>query len=413
MSARRAMPSAAVIVVGTELVLGLRPDTNGPEIARFLAAAGYAPRTLFALPDDHTHLAAYLRTAIADHDLVVVTGGLGPTHDDVTREASADALGRALRPDSHLERALQAIAEGHREPRAAAQVLRQALVIEGARVLAPSIGTAPGQVVATARGSLVLLPGPPAEMRPMLAEAVEPFTSAEAPPPRVLGCVGIRESDAQLRAERALESHTGVALTVLGRPSLVDVVLIADGTDGSGLAAAADDVASALAPHCYATDGATLAEVVIRDATARGISIGSAESCTGGLVAAALTDVAGSSAVFRGSIVAYADDIKRSALSVSPGTLATHGAVSETSVREMALGAREALGVDVALGITGIAGPAGGTAEKPVGLVWFAIADHTTVTAGPVTFRGDRALVRTRATVHALDLLRRAVTPRS
>jgi len=238
-----------------------------------------------------------------------------------------------------------------------------------------------------------------------------PVSAIEAPEPRVLGCVGIRESDAQLRAERALEAHPGVGLTVLGRPSLVDVLLIADGADADGLARAADDVASALAPHCYAGDGATLAEVVIRTAEARGITIGLAESCTGGLVAAALTGVAGSSAVFRGGIVAYADDIKRSTLDVSPDTLASHGAVSEACVREMALGAREALGVDIALGITGIAGPDGATPGKPLGLVWFAISDRAGVSAESLTFKGDRALVRARATVHALDLIRQALSP--
>ncbi len=413
MTAGAPVPTAAVLVVGTELVYGLRPDTNGPDVARSVAAAGYTPSVIAALPDDRSVIAAHVRDATSAHDLVVVTGGLGPTHDDVTREAAADALGLPLRVEHDVASTLEGIAEGHREPGAASQVLRQACVLEGARVLTPSTGTAPGQVVPTARGHLVLLPGPPGEMRPMLAESLAALVRREQVPPRVIGCVDIRESDAQLRAERALEGHRGVSLTVLGRPSLVDVVLIAHDLDTAALAAAADEVASALAPHCYATDGASLAEVVVGGAAARGITLGLAESCTGGLVAAALTDVPGSSATFRGAIVAYADEIKRSALRVSHDVLAAHGAVSEACVREMATGAREMLGADVAMAITGIAGPGGGGPDKPVGLVWFAVADGSSVSAGSRAFDGDRSLVRERATVHALDLLRLTVAPRA
>ncbi len=403
---------AAVIAVGSELTEGIRTDTNGPEVSRALAGAGWVVSAREQLPDDRALLAGRIASQLAANDLVVVTGGLGPTHDDVTRDAAADALGVTPGRDPALERALGPVVERHTSPQARAQVLRQALVLPGAKVLAPSVGTAPGQLLATAGGArLLLLPGPPREMRPMLAEAIALLSPTRPPGVRTLGCVGLPESDAQVMAEEVLAAHPGVALTVLARPSLVDVVLLPRGADAETLDAAADAVAARLGEHCYAIDGSSLAATVLRVAREAGVTIATAESCTGGLVSAELTAVAGSSATFTGGVVAYSDPLKRSLLGVSTGTLASNGAVSEAVAREMAEGGRRACGADVCVAITGIAGPGGGTTTKPVGTVWFACASRAGTAASLATFSGDREVVRARATVRALDLLRRAVRP--
>lgn len=411
LSRRLARPASAVVVVGTELVTGHRADTNGEEIARVLAAAGFRMRVREALADDTALLAERLRALCGEYELVVVTGGLGPTHDDVTREAAAQALGVSLVRDASLEAALTKVAESHREPRARAQVMRQADVLPGAKVFNPSSGTAPGQLVRTERGHLLLLPGPPRELRPMLAEALECLPRATVPAPRVIGCVDIRESDVQLVAERVLAAYPGISLTVLARPALVDVALFDEGAGDSVLERAATDVAEALADTVYATSGDTLAETVIGLARGSGFTLACAESCTGGMIASSLTAVPGASTAFLGSAVTYSDALKTRVLHVSPESISSCGAVSAAVVSEMASGARALMAADLALAVSGIAGPGGGTPRKPVGTVWFAIATAEGVTATHRIFPGDRHAVRERATVIGLDLLRREMRP--
>lgn len=398
--------TAAIVTVGTELTEGLRLDTNTAEIAAGIASTGLLLREAATVPDDADALAAALQRLTAEHDLVVVTGGLGPTHDDVTREAAAVALGIALVADPKLTALLEPMADRHTEPRAAEQLLSQALVLEGAEVIVPTSGTAPGQVVPTAAGLLALLPGPPHEMRPMLATVLVHFASDRAAP-RSLGVVGMTESDAQIVAQRALEPHTGVGLTLLAAPGQVSIVLLDEGAGEQGVASAAESVASALGESCYSTDGSGLAESVVRAARSAGATLATAESCTGGMVASAITDVAGASDVFSGAVVAYANEAKQTVLRVPEELLSTHGAVSAQSARAMAEGARRSFGADLAVSTTGIAGPSGGTPDKPRGLVWFGVATPREVVTASRSFLGDRAGVRQRATLTALDLLRR------
>lgn len=399
-----ARPTAAIVTVGTELTSGLRRDTNGGEIARALSDAGYAVASLCSLPDDMAAVEAILKTLTSTHALVVVTGGLGPTHDDITREAASQALGRPLVRDEAIAARLQQLALRHKEPRARAQMSRQADVLQGATVLPAVAGTAPGQVVPTPAGSLVLLPGPPNEMRPLLAHALE--NASPAAKPVRLRCVGITESDAQHRVEPVI-AGLHVDLTLLASPDDVEVVLFPHDGDASDLDAAADAARSALGTACYSDDGSSLPEVVLALARTKGWRLACAESCTGGLLAAALTDVPGASDVFAGGIVAYANDVKSRLLGVPDGMLAQFGAVSSQTAEAMAEGALREGEATLAVSTTGVAGPGGGTDEKPVGLVWFGIAD----TEGRVRsferhFGGDRDMVRRRATATALDLLR-------
>ncbi len=405
--------TAAIVTVGSELVEGLRVDTNTAEIARALAPRGLRVSEAVSVGDDPALLSRLLARLTADHDLVVTTGGLGPTHDDITRQAAATALGVSLTRDPRLEDLLAPFVARHRDPVAAGSILVQAEVLDGAKVIDPTTGTAPGQIVATPAGFLVLLPGPPSEMRPMLEQALARYALIRAEPIE-LGVVGLSESDAQVTAQGALAAYPGVELTVLAKPGDVRVILLDDGAGPERLTAAADAVTDALGESCYATDGATLAEAVIACARATGATIATAESCTGGLVAASLTDVAGSSDAFCGGVVSYANQAKIDLLDVPAGLLAQFGAVSEETARAMAQGARERLGADIAVSVTGIAGPSGGTVAKPVGLVWFAIATSGGTTAVQRRFgeRSSRASIRARATSTALDLLRLALKGR-
>jgi len=404
--------TAAIVTIGAELTQGLRVDTNTSEIARALTPRGFRVTEALSLPDDADIVSASLRRLVDEHDLVVTTGGLGPTHDDITREAASHALGLRLTRDPRIEALLAPAVARHANPVAAAQVLVQADVPDGAEVIDPVTGTAPGLVIDTTSSTLALLPGPPSEMRPMLAALVARYPRVRART-RELGVVGMSESDAQVITQSALGAVTGVAFTVLARPGDVRVLLGDEGIGESGLAVAADAVRDALGSHCYSAYGQTLAAVVIEKARERGVTIGAAESCTGGMLSAELTEVSGASDAFLGSVVSYSNEVKTGVLDVGAQLLDEHGAVSEECARAMAEGARRHLASDIAVSITGIAGPTGGSAEKPVGLVWFALAtDSGTTSESRLFVPGGREAVRARATATALNLLRIEVLSR-
>ncbi|MDO8949917.1 MAG: nicotinamide-nucleotide amidohydrolase family protein [Actinomycetota bacterium] len=400
-------PTAAILTIGTELVTGQRLDTNSTEIALALHAAGFTVTEMLSLGDDVAACARQLERLCAACELVIVTGGLGPTHDDITREGASHALKRPLLRDQSIAEGLLTVIARHRDPKAAEHILLQADILEDATVIPATTGTAPGQAAATPRGTLLLLPGPPHEMRPMLAAFLgEHHTGV---PPVRLRCTGTTESDVQLAAQRALAGHRGVELTVLAAPAEVEVVLFDEGAGEEGLLAAGLAVEAALGDVCYSNDGASLAEVVVRRACAAGVRLACAESCTGGLIASALTDVAGASDVFTGGVVAYSNDLKIAALDVPPGLLAQFGAVSGETAAAMAEGIAALTGATYAVATTGIAGPGGGSYEKPVGLVWFGLVTPKGTSTSCRSFPGDRAGVRIRATRTALDLVRRAL----
>ncbi|MBN1192269.1 MAG: nicotinamide-nucleotide amidohydrolase family protein [Coriobacteriia bacterium] len=400
-------PTAAIVTVGTELTTGLRRDTNGGDIALTLSEAGYDVRMISALPDEVEVVESSLRALIGLYDILVVTGGLGPTHDDITREAAARALGRDIHRDPSLTDALERAASVHEQPKARTQMLRQADVIDGAIVLPTAAGTAPGQLVETDRTTVILLPGPPNEMRPLLAAALE---GRSRPNPAVrLKCTDITESDAQQLVEPAIASYR-VDLTLLAAPGDIEVILYGRDGDPTDLGPAAAAARTALGDACYSDDGSTLAATVLRLAHDTGEHLSCAESCTGGLIAAAITDVPGSSEVFCGGVVAYANDAKTRLLDVPPEVLAEHGAVSEHTARAMARGALALPGATLSVATTGVAGPGGGSDSRPVGLVWFAVAHvDGRIETEERRLSGSRELIRHRATLAALNLLRRAM----
>jgi nicotinamide-nucleotide amidase len=413
-------PRAAIVASGSELVRGDRRDRNGPFLAATLLRAGIEPARITVVGDD----AQELERALADgltHDLLCVTGGLGPTHDDRTMELLARAAGARLRVDAELEAEIGAISHaiarrlGRPYADFADGVRKQATVPAGSGVVGIA-GTAPAIVLDTGSCVAVALPGPPRELAELWPSVVEAapmrrlLARAAAPERRVLRFYGLSESAlAQALADAGGEGR-GVTVTICAR----DFELVLDLLVDAGGETRADELERSLLEaagrHLFARDDEPTAALVLRLLRERGLTLATAESCTGGLVAARLTDVPGSSDVFVGSVVAYADDVKAAALGVPRETLDAHGAVSAETAAAMAAGARVALGADVAVAVTGIAGPGGGSADKPVGLVFLEAAAPDGARTLRLELRGDRETVRARAAVAALHLIRTLVT---
>ena len=402
-----------LVTVGTELLLGLTLDTNGAEIARRLAAVGIRVVRRTAVGDRAEEIREGVAEGLRRTGAVLTTGGLGPTRDDITKLTVAELYGAALDFDESVWSDLLArFARLGRAP--AASNRTQAQVPRGALVLRNRWGTAPGLWLEGAAGLTVMLPGVPQEMRMLLEHEVLPRLAARAGGgvirSRTVRTTGIPESTL---AERMGEIETAIApLTLAYLPGLdgVDLRLtawqLAEDDAERRLAAAAALLAERGGSHVYGEDDADLAAVVLDRARRAGWTLGTAESCTGGLVGVRLTEVPGSSDVFMGSAVCYANRLKTELLEVPAALIDAHGAVSEPVARAMAEGACRRLRVDLAVAVTGIAGPGGGTAEKPVGTVWYAAADRngTTVRTGVVL--GTRREVRARAAQAALNLLR-------
>lgn len=409
--------TAAVITVGSELVSGSRVDTHTAEIARELLRRAITVEEATSVGDSARVLSGVVSRCVGTFDLVIVTGGLGPTHDDITREAVAQALGATLQRDDRIVELLQPIRTRHSNPEAFTQVLRQADVIPGAEVFDATTGTAPGQVIGVGSTTLALLPGPPAEMRPMLARLLDRYPLVRESV-RELGVADSAETDIQLTVSGVLNGFPGIGFTILAKPGDVRVLLTDEGAGSTVLDDAVHVIARQLGDRCYTIEGDSLAATVVGAARETGVRIAVAESCTGGMVAAEITSVPGASEVFMGAAVTYANQAKTDVLDVPPGLLAQYGAVSEECARAMAEGVLDRFGADVSVAVTGVAGPGGGTVEKPVGTVWFATAVRDS--DGPVTSSAilrsfppmSRDAIRDRATVVALDSLRRIVRAR-
>jgi nicotinamide-nucleotide amidase len=419
-----APPTAAVLAIGSELLTLGRTDTNSPHIAAALQRYGIVVRFTAVVGDDAGALTDALAHALARADLVVCTGGLGPTDDDRTRSAAAAVLGLALVEDEAVLSAIRA--------RFAARQLampeinrRQAEVPVGAAAVANARGTAPGLWIPAGDGALLLLPGPPREMMPMLAEALErhvaPRWGVTANRQRVVIVAGRSESwvDEQLQPIYGPWAAEGppIATTVLASLGIVEVHVSAAGGAAADLDARLDRAVQALvAPlgaDVVSVDGRGLEQTVGDALVARGWRVGVAESCTGGLVTSRLTDVPGSSAYVDRSVVVYSNAAKVALLQVPPALLDMHGAVSEPVALAMAAGLRSASGVEVAVATTGIAGPGGGSAEKPVGTVCIAVDGPLGAEVRTFRFTGDRHVVKAMSSSTALDRLRRYLLARA
>jgi nicotinamide-nucleotide amidase len=412
-------PRAVLVITGSELVRGDRADLNGPFLARQVLELGLEPARTTIVGDRPDELEAALREGL-DADLCVVSGGLGPTHDDRTVEVLARAAAVSLRVDDELEREIgeisRSFAERMRRPYADFQpgVTKQATLPEGAVPLGLA-GTAPGFVLATPRGAAVVLPGPPAELRRLWPRAVESepvrrvLERAQRPELRVLRLYGVSESAVAQALADAGGDGCGVEATICARDFEIHVDLVADGGSGERAAQLERALEERLEPYVFAHDERPVEALVLDLCRERGWTLAAAESITGGLVAARLTSIPGSSEVFVGGVVAYANELKERELGVPRDVLAKHGAVSAETAKAMAAGARARLGADVAVSITGVAGPGGGTAEKPVGLVFLHAETPEGGRGAEFSVPGDRETIRRRATAMALHLLLRGL----
>ncbi len=405
--------SAACLAVGSELLEEDRLDTNSLTVTRVLLEHGVRVVEKRVVGDDEAVIAAAVGELLGRVDLVVVTGGLGPTADDVTREAVAQALGVELRHDPAVEERIRAryAAFGRRMPEVCTGMAR---VIPGARVLENRRGSAPGILVEREGRILAVFPGVPREMEAMLREELVPLLErrnrGRRRLRRTLLVAGLVESEVEDRIRHLYGTWGRDNVTILAAQGLVRLVLHAQG-DPERAVRVLDEMEAAfraeLGGHVAGVDVDGLAGVVLGILGRRGEGLATAESCTGGLLGAMLTDVPGSSEVYRGGVVAYSNEAKETLLGVPHHLLERHGAVSEPVARAMAEGVRERLESTWGVGITGIAGPSGGTPEKPVGLVHWAVAGPRGTVHASRVFPGSRPFVRRWAANSTLDLLRR------
>ena len=401
--------TGAVLAVGSELLRPGRRDTNAEWLIARLLDYGIETSWRAAVDDDVSRISALARQALEHADVVVLTGGLGPTEDDRTREALAAALNAPLERDALMADRIVAMftARGRiASPRQALQADRP----RGASFIDNPLGSAPGILFEREGRLLAALPGVPAEMKAMFEATLAPRLAALASGAlarTTLRVAGRPESyvDDLLRD---LYDTAGTDTTILASAGSVELLVTARGGNAEArLAALVAEMRARLGNDCFGADGDTLQSVAGRLLLAQGATVATAESCTAGLLGAALTDVPGSSAWFRGGLLCYADALKVSLALVPEQLLKAHGAVSEDVARAMAAGARRQCTADFGIGITGIAGPGGGTEAKPVGTVHIALADDREGRAVKLDWPGDRALIRRRAVNVALDLLRR------
>jgi len=408
------MPCCEIIAVGTELLLGQLTDTNTPYIAGALASRGMDVYATHALGDNRARLSEAIRAALGRSDGVITCGGLGPTIDDVTKEAICDALGLECELNDAVMQSIERIFAGSgRQMRDNNR--KQADLPQGSVLLSNAHGTAPGFVAFARDGKFVAaLPGVPHEMRPMLDEQLlawlrSRFSLTSFITTRVLHTIGIAESEIDHRIGDLFASQANPKIAVLAHDFRCDVKLMAKARDAHEAAALIgpleQDIVARLEGYVFGTDDETLESVLVGRFAEVRRTIALAESCTGGRIAARLTSVPGASAAFLGGVVAYDNAVKAETLGVPAQLLADFGAVSCEVVTAMAQGVRKRLGSDVALATTGVAGPQGGTAEKPVGLVWLALASDAGVQTQRLQLKGSRELIQSRASVTALGLL--------
>jgi nicotinamide-nucleotide amidase len=415
------LATAEIIAVGSELLGTTRIDTNSLFLAGRLASLGIELRAKSVVGDERTRLAAIFAAALSRSDLVVLTGGLGPTDDDLTRDVVSASLGLEMREDPAIvaQIASRFARRGLRMPEVNR---RQALVPAGALSLDNPNGTAPGLYIEHQGHVVVLLPGPPRELQPMFDGLCEGPLLARAGAERlfkeVLFVAGRGESHVEeiaqpLYSRWAAESPP-IETTILAMPGQVELHLTHRARDaGAGAArvrAAREELAAALGDDVFSTDGRSMEEVVGAMLSERALTISTAESCTGGLIMSRLTDVPGSSRYVLGGAIAYSNEAKTELAQVSPELIATHGAVSEAVAVALADGIRARTGASVSLGVTGIAGPGGGSPEKPVGTVAIALTGSGMPPRVRLfSFFGGRPQVKFQASQAALDMVRRAL----
>ena len=409
------MLTAEIIAIGSELLTSNRTDTNSLWLTDKLNRIGIDVKLKTVVGDDDARLEETIKDAVKRSRVVLTTGGLGPTEDDITRKVAARALGKRLALD---EKVLEEIRERFRSFGVAnmpERNSRQAMVIAGAQVLSNPNGSAPGLFLEHEGCAIALMPGPPREMKPMfenhVQELLEKLAGGVRFATRVLRVAGLGESAVDEKIAPIYTKYENPQTTILFNSSEIEIHLRAHGRTEADAETLLDDLAlkieQELGNSAFSFRGETMEEVVGRRLAITGFTLAVAESCTGGLIAQRLTSVPGSSRYFTEGVVTYANEAKVRLLGVDKKMILEFGAVSQQVARDMARGVRHRAKTDFGLAVTGIAGPDGGTEEKPVGLVFIALADDAHTEHKRLMIPGDRELVRWRASQAALDMLRR------
>jgi nicotinamide-nucleotide amidase len=413
--------TAEIIAVGSELLGSTRLDTNSLFVAERLASLGIDLQAKAVVGDNRAALAGLLRQALERADVVILSGGLGPTDDDVTRDAVSDALERPLieTPSITETIARRFARRGMRMPDVNR---RQAMVLEGGVVLDNPNGTAPGQWIEHGRRIVIMLPGPPRELKPMMETLVGGRLAARAGRERAFRSVLFITGRGESHVEEAtqpiystwLRESPPIETTILASPGQVELHFTLRSADAAAaeqrLGKARDEMLGVLGEDVFSIDGRPMEEVVGQLLVDRKLTIAVAESCTGGLLLSRLTDVPGSSSYVLGGVIAYSNQLKTTLASVAPALIQEQGAVSEPVALALAEGVRARAGSSIGVGITGIAGPSGGSEQKPVGTVCTAVVmpgGETRVRT--FSYPGGRAMIKFFATQGALDMVRRAL----
>lgn len=413
------MLTAEIVAIGSELLTPFKSDSNSLWLTARLLELGIKVKLKTVVGDDVERLRETIADAIGRSDVVVTTGGLGPTDDDVTREAVSRAVGRELVFHNDLvEELRQRFRRWGREMPEINK--KQAFIVEGAKILPNPNGSAVGMLIQTAGKVLAVLPGPPREMQPMFLEYVRPELEAMSggvvAKTRILRVTGLGESAVDEVIAPIYRSYESVETSILFNRVEIEVHLLAMDSDAARADRTLDEltgkICGKLGDAVFSTDGSTMEEVVGRLLRARRATLATAESCTGGLISMRITEVPGSSEYYMQGAVTYSNEAKIQMLGVPKEVIEAHGAVSAETAEAMAVGIRRHAGTDYAVSVTGIAGPGGGTPSKPVGTVYIGCAGPEGVTTRHVLLPGDRELVRWRASQAALDLLRRQIIHR-
>ncbi len=406
-----------LISVGTELLLGNIVNTNAQFLAEKCALLGLCLYHQVTVGDNRGRLSEAIRTAIKRSDIVILIGGLGPTEDDLTKEVCAEVMGFPLVEDPHTRARLVEFFKNSIYKTISDNNWKQALVPDGAKVLDNDNGTAPGLILEKYGKSAILLPGPPNELIPLFMEQVYPYLQRLRPEmicSQMVKICGIGESQVEDKLLDLIDKQTNPTIATYAKTGEVHLRVTAK----AGSAEEADklikpvvkEIRKRFGDCVYSTkEDETLEMAVVKLLKKLELTVTTAESCTGGMLAARLVNVPGVSDVFREGFITYANKAKRKILDVSKGTLKKYGAVSEQTAKEMATGGVFATDADVCIAITGLAGPDGGTEEKPVGLVYIACYLKDRVRVEKYQFKGDRNKIREQSVVKALDLLRRSI----
>ncbi|KNY26268.1 Competence-damaged protein [Pseudobacteroides cellulosolvens ATCC 35603 = DSM 2933] len=406
---------AEILAVGTELLMGQIANTNAQHISARLPEVGIGVYYHTVVGDNPSRLKDCLELALKRADVVIMTGGLGPTKDDLTKETIAEFFGRKLvlhqeslqKIEAFFNKLNRTMTENNK---------KQAFLPEGSLIIENNNGTAPGCIIEDGKKVVIMLPGPPKEMKPMFDETVIGYFSKKASfkiVSRFLRIFGIGESAMEEKIIDLIDGQSNPTIAPYAKDGEVTLRITArcnNGREGEELIKPViDEIRNRLGDAVYSIDNENLEEVTGKLLIKNNISISFAESCTGGLLSSRITEIPGISAVFSGSMVTYSNEIKAGCLGVSEDTLNTHGAVSSSTAKEMAVNIRKQMNTKLGVSVTGIAGPGGATENKPIGLVYVALADENDVACTELNLWGDRNRIRNNTVLNALDMIRRYI----